>query len=69
MLRAYFFQELVSIHVVPRLRLLMTKKLVIVFGNLNNGANNGPFCANANNALSNANWNIASRPSLGGSLC
>jgi hypothetical protein len=43
--------------------------MVIVFGNLNNGANNGPFCANANNALSNANWNIASRPSLGGSLC
>lgn len=42
---------------------------VLVFGNLNSGANGGPFCAYAGSALSNATWSIASRPSLGGSLC
>ena len=26
-------------------------------GNLNNGANNGPFYWNANNGVTNANWN------------
>lgn len=33
------------------------------FGNLNNGANSGIACANLNNALSNANWNIGARES------
>ncbi|MBQ9042695.1 MAG: hypothetical protein IJ111_07760, partial [Eggerthellaceae bacterium] len=32
-------------------------------GNLNNGANAGLFYVNANNELSNANWNIGSRQS------
>ena len=32
-------------------------------GNLNNGANAGLGYVNGNNALSNANWNIASRQS------
>ena len=45
-----------------------SKYEVIVFGNLGYGANNGPFCATANYALSSAAWYIASRPSLGGSL-
>ena len=40
---------------------------VLVFGSLSRGAAYGPFCANANTALSNATWYIASRPSLGGS--
>jgi hypothetical protein len=34
-----------------------------VFGNLNNGTNSGIACANLNNALSNANWNIGARDS------
>ena len=37
----------------------------LLFGNLNNGVGNyGLSYANVNNALSNANWNIASRPSV-----
>lgn len=32
-------------------------------GNLNNGANYGLWYVNANNALSNANWNIGGRQS------
>lgn len=31
------------------------------FGNLNNGGNSGFACANLNNGLGNANWNIAAR--------
>ncbi|MBR0403782.1 MAG: hypothetical protein IJI68_00960 [Eggerthellaceae bacterium] len=34
---------------------------MLVGGNLNNGANAGVGCANSNNALSNANWNIGGR--------
>jgi hypothetical protein len=34
-------------------------------GALNNGANAGLSCLNANNALSNANWNIVARQSGG----
>jgi hypothetical protein len=30
-------------------------------GNLNNGANDGLACANSNNRLGSANWNIAGR--------
>jgi hypothetical protein len=40
---------------------------VLVFGFLYNGAPSGLFCANANSALSDSSWRIASRPSLGGS--
>lgn len=32
-------------------------------GNLNNGANGGLWYVNANNALTNTNWNIGSRQS------
>lgn len=32
-------------------------------GNLNNGRNAGPFYANANNGLANANWNNGGRQS------
>jgi len=31
------------------------------FGNLNNGGNSGLVCANLNNGLGNANWNIGAR--------
>lgn len=37
----------------------------LLFGNLNNGVGNyGLSYANVNNGLTNANWNIASRPSV-----
>ena len=36
---------------------------VLLGGNLNNTANAGRRCANLNNALSNSNWNYASRNS------
>ena len=39
---------------------------VIVFSTMYSGANGGSFCAYANNALSNADWTIASRLSLNG---
>lgn len=35
--------------------------LVIRGGNLNNGANDGPFYLNLNNGFSNSNWNYGSR--------
>ena len=42
----------------------MTRRAVILGGSLNNGANAGRFYVNVNNALSNANWNIAARISV-----
>lgn len=33
-------------------------------GNLNNGANAGPFYWNCNNSAANANWNIGCRPTF-----
>ena len=39
---------------------------VQAFGNLNNGDPYGPFCLNANNALSNSNWNIGARAAFCG---
>nr|DAD92580.1 MAG TPA: hypothetical protein [Siphoviridae sp. ctUse40] len=32
-------------------------------GNLNNGTNAGLSCVNANNTITNANWNILARNS------
>lgn len=37
---------------------------VLVGGSLNNGANAGRCCANLNNGLGNARWNIAARISV-----
>ena len=41
----------------------MVHCLFLSSGNLNNGADAGSAYLNANNALGNANWNIAGRKS------
>jgi hypothetical protein len=35
---------------------------ILALGNLDNGSNSGPFYANANNGLTNTNWNYLGRP-------
>ena len=37
---------------------------LLVGGNANNGANDGPFYWNWNNTASNSNWNYGGRPPL-----
>lgn len=45
-------------------------RLVLCFGNLNNGAHDGLLCVNSNNGLGNRNWNVGSRNSgVPSSLC